>query len=541
MTDASRTVRSAVGIGAITALSRVVGFVRVLVVAAILGATYLGNAFQSANSVSNVVFELVAAGALSAVLVPAFVELFEAGDQRGAEEVAGGVLGVAVAGLGTIALVGMAASPLLARLLTIGVPDEIAAEQRALVTFLLLFFLPQIVLYAAGTVATGVLHARHRFLAVAAAPMANTIVMVAFLVAFRIATGPDPSLDLTLGQQLLLAAAGTGGVVAFCTVLVAACRRTGFDLRPRWRVRDARVVRALGQAGWGVVLHSSAGVLLGGAIVAGAAVEGGVIAYQVAWVFFLAPFAIFAQPIQTAILPEWAVEARDGDRARFGRSVRWALERASLPVLPVSVAMTVLALPAMRIVSVGRAAEGSGPDLLAAAVATLALGLVPYAFFLLLARAFYALGDSRTPGLVAIGVAVVGAASLAVGALLTEGTARIAALGLSHTIAHVVGAVVLAVLLARRIDQPVLSPVLGLMVAVNVAVGLVLWAMVQAGLDRVDGRAGDLVLCAAVATVGAALLALAYRVLGVRRRLTVRTEGPEDPAEPDAVPAGGYT
>ena len=58
------------------------------------------------------------------------------------------------------------------------------------------------------------------------------------------------------------------------------------------------------------------------------------------------------------------------------------------------VAMTVLALPAMRIVSVGRAAEGSGPDLLAAAVATLALGLVPYAFFLLLARAFYALGDS---------------------------------------------------------------------------------------------------------------------------------------------------
>ena len=50
-----------------------VGFVRVLVVAAILGTTYLGNAYQSSNSVSNVLFELVAAGALSAVLVPTFV------------------------------------------------------------------------------------------------------------------------------------------------------------------------------------------------------------------------------------------------------------------------------------------------------------------------------------------------------------------------------------------------------------------------------------------------------------------------------------
>ena len=63
--------------GAITAVSRALGLVRVLVVSAVLGVSFLGNAFQQANSVSNVLFELLAAGALSAVLVPAFVELLD--------------------------------------------------------------------------------------------------------------------------------------------------------------------------------------------------------------------------------------------------------------------------------------------------------------------------------------------------------------------------------------------------------------------------------------------------------------------------------
>ncbi len=68
--------------GAVTAVSAALGLVRVLVVAAVLGISFLGNAFQPANSVSNVLFELLAAGALSAVLVPTFVDLLDREDQR---------------------------------------------------------------------------------------------------------------------------------------------------------------------------------------------------------------------------------------------------------------------------------------------------------------------------------------------------------------------------------------------------------------------------------------------------------------------------
>ncbi|HEY9557334.1 MAG TPA: lipid II flippase MurJ, partial [Acidimicrobiales bacterium] len=448
MTSATPTARAAVGMGVIAAVSRAVGFVRVLVIAAVLGTTYLGNAFQAANSVSNVLFELLAAGALSAVLVPTFVDLLDQGDDEGAEEVAGGVLGVAVVVLGVVSLVGIVAAPLLARALTVGVPADTVEDQRELITHLLRFFVPQVVLYAAGTIATAVLYAKRRFAVTAAAPIGNTVVMVAFLLLFRSAAGPGPGLDLDSGERWLLVLAGTGGVVAFVGTLLVACRTSGFRLRPRWLGRDPRIVAVLRHSGWGVVLHSAGGALLGAAIVGGSAVEGGVVAYQVGWVFFLAPYAVLAQPIHTAILPELVAEGRE-DLSRFRASIRWSLERMALFVLPVSAAMAALALPAMRIVSFGEAAE-SGPELLAAAVAALAFGLFPYGAFLLLARGFYALGDSRTPGLVSVAVAAVGVVLIAVVAPLTDGAARVAVLGAGHSVAYLIGAAVLLVGLARR-------------------------------------------------------------------------------------------
>ena len=99
-TGAPTMTASAAGMGAAAALSRAFGGLRVVVIAAVLGTTYLGNTFQASNSVSNVLFELLAAGALSAVLVPTFVDLLDRGEQRRAEEVAGGVLSIALVGLG---------------------------------------------------------------------------------------------------------------------------------------------------------------------------------------------------------------------------------------------------------------------------------------------------------------------------------------------------------------------------------------------------------------------------------------------------------
>ncbi|MBW3591126.1 MAG: hypothetical protein KY393_04665 [Actinobacteria bacterium] len=535
MSKATGAARAAVGMGVIVAFSRATGFVRVLVVAAVLGTSYLGNAFTSANSLSNVLFELLAAGALSAVLVPTFVRLMNAGDDEGAEDVAGGVLGVAVLALGAVALGVVVAAPLLARMLTLGVPSDVVTEQRELVTYLLRFFAPQVVMYGAGTIAIAVLHARRRFAVTVAAPIGSTVVMVGCLLAFSESVQGTPGFALSAYERWLLVSSGTGGVAAFVGILLVACRASGFHLWPRMRWRDARVRAVLKQSGWGVMLHSAAGILLGAAIVAGSAVEGAVVAYQVGWVFFLAPFGILSQPVQTAILPELVSEGAEPDLEKFRASVRWALERIALFVLPVTAAMVALALPGMRLVAFGEAAE-QGPRLLAAAVAALAVGLFPYGGFLLLARAYYALNESRLPGVVAVSVSLVGVGVMAIGALVADGAARVALLGAGHTIAYTVGCIVLMRGLARRTGGSVLPARLASMSAVSIAVGILVWFASRAVLEGGSGRLYDMAVLAGAGVIGGGLVLLGYRVLGLPGSLTQRPWSEE--AQGGAPPTG---
>ena len=151
-----------------TLASRGIGFVQVWVIAAVLGTTYLGNTYQASSSVSNVLFELIAAGALSAVLVPTFVDLFRADDDAEAERLASGVLGLALVVMGVVSVVGHRArtADRPAALERRARTPQIESQQVELSTFFLRFFIPQVLLYALGTVATAVLYAKRRFVIV---------------------------------------------------------------------------------------------------------------------------------------------------------------------------------------------------------------------------------------------------------------------------------------------------------------------------------------------------------------------------------------
>ncbi len=514
MTSHSSVARAAAGMGVATAISRGFGFVRILVVAGVLGTTYLGNAFQSSNSVSNVIFELLAAGALSAVLVPTFVDLIDRGQQAEAERLAGNVLGRALLALLAITLVGIAAAPWIARLLSSGADAAVRDQQEALSEFLLRFFIPQVLLYAVGTVAVAALYAKRRFAVTAVAPIGLTVVLVTALILFRAQVGPGtPGLDLSTAEKLTLALGATLGVAAFVGVPAIALHRTGFRLRPRFDRRDPAVRGLLRLSGWAVFQHSMIGILLGTAIVAGNRVEGGVIAYQVAWVFFLAPYAVLAQPIHTTILPELSLQQGRDDTDGFARSLRWALDSMAILVVPVSATMVALAVPGMRVVAFGQAA-GRGVDLLAAGVASLAIGLFFYGAFLLLARAYYALGDSRTPALVALGSAVAGACVMALVARTVHGTAVVAAVGIGHSAAYLLGAAALAFGLTRRTGH-VIAPA-ALVRAVLLAAPLALAAWGVAEWASPDGRLANLALLAVVGSVGAVLYVAGVRLTGGR-------------------------
>jgi putative peptidoglycan lipid II flippase len=490
-----------------TFASRGIGFVRVWVIAAVLGTTFLGNTFQSSNSISNVLFELLAAGALSAVLVPTFVE--------------------ALVVMGVVSVVGVLLAPAIARLLSSGAPSpHVESQQIELSTFLLRFFIPQVMLYAVGTVATGVLFAQRRFVITAVAPIANTVVIVAALVLFRVMHGSDPNLDLTLAEKLVLALGGTLGVVGFVAVPTVALLRSGFRLRPTIGTIDRKLRRLLWLSAW-VALQPDVALLLVTALVMGNQVAGGVVAYQFCFVAFLAPYAILAQPLHTTILPELSIDAARGDMASLAGRLRWGLDGMAMLLLPVSAAFVALAEPAMRVLSVGNSRDGV--DLFAAALASLGVGLFTYGAFLLLARAFYALGDSRTPALVAAGSALLGATVMVVGGSSAEtGAGKVAALGLGHSAAYLVGALVLGGILRRRVGHGFFPGAFWRSAAISVVLGgLAWWAE---NLITPTARVANLAVLLAIGLIGAGMYAFMVRLLPKRGP---QLEAAFEPADPD--------
>ncbi len=527
VTRAPRSVgRAAAGMGVAAAASRALGGARVIVVAAVLGTSYLGNTFEASNTLPTVIFELLAAGALSAVLVPSFVELFDRHEQAEAERQAGGLLGIFLVILGSLTVLGMVFAPWLADLLTSAVSDPtVAAEQQELATFLLRFFLPQLVLYAYGFLAIALLNAKRVFALPAAAPIGNTVVVVASMALFAALAGPDPGLTLTTTEKVVLGLGGTLGVAAFVAIPIYDLRRRGFHLTPRLAPRDPAVRRLLRLSGWAVLQHTGAALLLGAAVILGGAVEGGVIAYRVAFYVFLAPYGVLAQPIHTAVTPEMATDVANGDLPGYANAVRWGLDALSVTVLPVSAAVYALSVPMMAVIAFGEADSPRGIELMAAATAALALGLVFYGAFRLLAAAYYALGDSRTPAIVALVSALVGVAFMLVSSVVSDGTTTIYLLGIGHTVAFLLGAVVLGIGLRRRVHEPLFPRTFPLALLVSVVLATAAWFAMSA-LDP-SSRIGDVLSLLAVGGVGLGLWWGAVRLFHLApEKLTIHRPGP---------------
>ncbi|MDQ3898688.1 MAG: hypothetical protein M3326_15830, partial [Actinomycetota bacterium] len=362
--------RTQVTAGNITA--RVTGLLRVVAVGGALGTTYLGNTYQTANLVSNLLFELLAAGILSSVLVPPFVALLEEGRRDEAERLAGAVLGVALAVLGAVTVAGLVARPWIMRTLTVAVQDDTVRDGEVrLGAFLLWLFLPQVLFYAVGSVATAVLHGARRFAAAAFAPVANNVLVIATMVAFRAMAGSDAGLDLPVSQRLVLALGTTAGVVAMAGVPVVALRRAGVRLRPRWEPSHPGL-RALGRAGaWGAVYLAMTQLLVGVTLVLANRVEGGVVAYHIAFTTFLLPFAVLAHPVFTTIYPGLAADAHARRWPGFAETLGRGARTIAFLTLPAAALLVALAHPGLRLIEVG-ALDDAGSRLVAAALAAYA-------------------------------------------------------------------------------------------------------------------------------------------------------------------------
>ncbi len=511
-------------------ISRLTGLARVVAVAAALGTTFLGNTYQTANLVSNIVFELLAAGLLSSVLVPTFVRLVDAGRGEEAEDVAAALAGLGLVALGAVTVGGMVGRTWIMRGLTVAVRDPaVRAQEVELGSFLLLLFLPQILLYAVGALLTALLHGTRRFAAAAFAPVANNVAVVVTMGVFWAKGGSEShgpgGLAITSSQRLVLAVGTTAGVAAMTLVTVLGAWRAGFRLRPRWNPGHAGL-RGLGRPGlWGIAYLALNQALVAITLVLANQVEGGVVAYQIAFTVFLLPFAVGAHPTLTAVYPRLVTEAAARRWHDFAGRLSAATATIVFLVAPASALLVALGRPALSVVRFGQL-DAAGAALVARVLAAYAVGLLGYACFQLFTRASYAVGDMRAPALANAAMALAGSALMLGAFAVASGQNRVVVLGLAYSTVMAAGALGLGMIVRRRVGRRCVE--LG-SVGRGVACGLAAGVTARLVADHLPGG-GRLTeaLAVVVATIAAAGVYLGgqwwLRAPELRRHKAMSTE-----------------
>ncbi|PZF79646.1 murein biosynthesis integral membrane protein MurJ [Jiangella anatolica] len=493
-------------IAVVSVLARVVGFGRQLVFQAQVGETLLGSVYATANAIPNVVFEIVAGGALAGAVVPLLAAAAGRGDHAHVKQTVSALLGWTLMLLVPVALLGvLIAGPLMSFMLGDAGDSEAVSAGRSM----LLLFLPQIPLYGIAVVTAGTLQAHRRFLAAAVAPVLSSVVVATAYVVFgSVFTGSADDLStLDRRDELVLAGGTTLGVLALAltTLLPMLLRVTG--VRPTLRFPDGVRQRAALLAGAGLVtlVAQQLAYLTSYLMSNEHGGTGGAVTYLNSWMVFLLPYAVLAVPIATAAFPRLSEHA-ESDRPRYADVLARSTRAVVLVSLLGAAVLVAVAWPVARFF----AAIGAGdapPERMAWALVAFAPGLVGYGLVAHLGRALYARGRGKTSAAATAGgwLVVIALAVLLTSSMGSDGTT--AALGVAHTAGLSVGGLLLLAGVVRDSGGVALAGVAKTFVVGAVAAGVggaAGWAVAAA---FGPGSTASLVLAGVVAALTVTVVA----------------------------------
>jgi putative peptidoglycan lipid II flippase len=383
-----------------TAVSRMSGLAETIAVGVVLGATYLGNSYQSINSLPNIMYYQLLAGSLFAsLLVPPLVRHVDAGDSQTAHRLAGGFFGVLLAAAAGLVVLLLCAGPLIVRLLTLGVPDAaVAAAQQRVQLMLLVLFVPQIFLYLVAGASGAALNAHGRFALAAGAPALENLGIITTLFAAALIFGTGVGVGTVSDAELLLLGLGTTAAVGVhATTVWLGARRTGLTLVPRagWRDPEVRVVirRVVPTLGF----TGLEAIQVFAIFMVADRLRGGLVAFQLAFSFFILPAAVVTWPIARALLPQLARLHHARREQAFRDELSRGVRLTSFITVPTALAYVALAVPLARALSFGQLGEPQVVRLIALSLASLAPGVIAESWFILGTYAFYARLDAHSP------------------------------------------------------------------------------------------------------------------------------------------------
>ena len=380
-------IRSLLTVSTGTLASRLLGFARDAMIAALLGAGPVADAFLVAFQLVNVVRRLLSEGALNTALVPAWLRVREADGANAAAAFAGSVLGtVSAALMVAAALIGL----LMPLVVTALAPGFAGHESLRLAVTDARLMLPYLAFAGPATVMMALLNAQARFALTAFSPLLFNIALIAVMIAL-LGWRQDPA----FAAQTIAATVGLAGLLQ---LLILAGRRGGNNSATPLRIAfDAPMRGFLGKAIPGMIASAGPqGLVVAGAIIASSSPS------AVSWLYFAnrlieLPLGIVGVAMGTVLVPELTRALRGDDRIAAAHAESRGLELAVGLALPATLGLIALSEPVVRMLfehGLFTAADTVGT---AHALMLLALGLPAHVLVKALSPAFFARDDTFTP------------------------------------------------------------------------------------------------------------------------------------------------
>src|SRR5260370_29016788 len=380
-------IRSFLTVSVGTLASRLLGFARDAMIAALLGTGPVADAFLIAFQLVNVVRRLLTEGALNAALVPAWVRVRETGGAVAAAAFAGSVLGtVGAALIVAAALLGLLMPLVIAAL----APGFVGYKTLQLAVNDARLMLPYLAFAGPATVMMALMSAQHRFALTAFSPLLFNIALISVITAL-LGWRQDPAYAATI----IAATVGIAGLVQLRILLL---RRGGGSLALPLPISfDADMRGCFGKAIPGMIASSGPQLLVvAGAVIASSSPS------AVSWLYFAnrlieLPLGIVGVAMGTVLVPELTRALRGDDRSAVAHAESRGLELAVGLALPATLGLILLSAPVVRMLFEHGAFTASDTAATAQALTWLALGLPAHVLFKALSPAFFARNDTLTP------------------------------------------------------------------------------------------------------------------------------------------------
>ena len=450
--EASRIARATGLLGGLTVTSRILGLLRDVAQAAILGTGMAADAFTLAFIIPNTLRRLFGEATASAAFVPTYTETLIKDSKRDAFRLGSRILSLVAAALLVIVLLGILASPLIIRIFAPGFSDIPGKSELA--TGLLRLLFPYILMVGCASVVMGILNAHRHFLAPAGAPIFfNLSALAGILLLSRWIFPDQPVWGYSIGVM-------AGGVLQLL-IQLPAFRRIGFRFKPDFNWKDPKV-RKVGMLAFPALVGLLAAEvnIIVDKMIASMLEPGSVAALSYGNRIMQFPQGVFAISLATALLPTLSRQTASGKLQDAGRTLGRATLALAALMIPATFCLLFMAEPVVKVILARGAFSAESTVLTSSALVYYSVGLLFYGAVKITAPVFYAMKDTKTPVKIAIscmGLNIILNIVLTL-AFIRTGIARpLAGLALATSVSSIVNFTVLRIALKRKLGPVVQS------------------------------------------------------------------------------------